>query len=139
MGNRRVVTVPELTAKITVKTDLNKHEVASQVGLALGVTFDPDKEGLYEEIEALVAYAVGHIFGIFESKNEGSSNSSIRDIFLDLIPDLYPTDLGLRLSECNVVDLDVDDYLVALLRKKTGLPFERSRPINLSTDTEIQL
>jgi hypothetical protein len=124
MPNRPVI-IPELIARIVLQTDLTLQEVTNQVSLALGIIFHNDTEGLYEEIDAQVAYTIGHIFGIYEKKKNIGKQCMI---FLELRPNLYPTDLGLELNECTVVDLDIDNYLALFLQTKTGLPFETVRP-----------
>ena len=127
MADERVI-IPRLVATVAIATDLSIGQVAERVGSALGITFSEDTEGLYEEIEALIAYAFGHIFGLYENDKDLDEWNKPK-IYLDLLPDLYPTDLGLRLEDCQTIHLDIADYLAVLLRTKTGLLCEALPPV----------
>ncbi len=112
--------VPEFTARIVVQTDLSLVELAARVGQALGITFREDTEGLYEETYALVAIVMGHEVGLYEDERK-RRETGIRWVALHVSPYTSPIWMGLR--EYQAVFLYVADFLAALLRKETGLPF----------------
>lgn len=112
--------IPELTARVVLATDLDLSAAAVQVGQALGVTFKEDTEGLYEETYALVAIAMGHVFGLHEDKRKFRETGT-RWLTLHVSPYTSPAWMGL--SEYQAVFLYIADFLTALLRKETGLDF----------------
>lgn len=133
---KKQIIIPELVASLLLNTDLEIQEVAEQIGQALDITFKQDTEGLYEEIEALVAYPMGHILAIYI--NDKNSNKQFKSqIYLDLVPGFYPADINLKLDDCKIIYLYIADYLAALLNRETGLYFEALPPVTLPPDVDV--
>lgn len=123
----RPISIPKLIGAAILDTRMALEQVAQVAGEALGIEFEEDIEGIYEEKEALITFALGHIFAIFKEDGSWSGEEGSK-LVLELRGGLDPSHIGLSLEECEIVYLRVDEYLAALLRTKTGLPFEASAP-----------
>jgi hypothetical protein len=123
----RPITIPKLVGAAILDTKLALEQVAQVAGEALGIKFEKDIEGIYEEKEALITFALGHILAIFEENSLQFGEERSR-LILELRGGLDPIHIGLHLEEYEIIYLRVDEYLAALLRIKTGLPFEANPP-----------
>jgi hypothetical protein len=124
---KSLVTFPRLFASATLESDLQPIEVVNIIGKALGIEFSKDEEGIYEEMNALVSYTFGHVFAVYQERDR-QTGQHIAVLIVELQRDLGPTDIGYRLSDCEIIDLQIDEYFAALLRTQTGLPFEANPP-----------
>lgn len=117
------VSIPDFYATVEVRTPLDRDQVAEQVGIALGVVFEEDFEGLFEELNALVTEVLKITIGLHEENSKSGENKSRR---IRLVPrnTFSPTYFGLDLEQCQFARLFIAEFLAALLRSKTGLPFE---------------
>ena len=122
------IVIPRMQAALEIETELTLQEIAHQIGYAIGLTFNEDVEGIYEEIPALVAFCIGHMYGIYESSG-GKDSEEKRRMYLDIRPSLHPADINLKLKDCEITRLDVGDYIAALLYTKAGLTFKVLPPI----------
>jgi hypothetical protein len=125
MNEQIVVTrpfvVPTLSAVTTLETDLDLAEVAARCGPALGVTFAEDTWS-DDGTDGLVAIALGHTFVLYVEESH-VPEAPLRTIVLNLHRQTSLNWLGLDLDQCQDVFLYIGDFVTALLRKETGLPF----------------
>ncbi len=79
--------------------------------------FGEDVEGIFEELNALTAKALGHHFGVYREPDY-SPQPYAGWIILDVIRAFYPSDLGMK--GCISLCVDIGEHLAALLREGTG-------------------
>ncbi len=111
---------------MTTETNLSLDQVSHRIEAALGVTFGPTTiirtppKGGY----ARMAQALDHEIQLYAETGPFSS-ALPRSVAVNLWPTTNLAALGLDLTSCKVIELDIADYLVAILNNETGLLFRK--------------
>jgi len=112
----------ELGATVYLNEDTGNtdNQIVEEIGMALGVFFDEDSEGHFEELEAHVAIVLNQLIGVYKEPDYSPAPYAGK-IVLVVLPRVDPFWLGME--EYVYLYVDVSDHLAALLRKNTGRPF----------------
>jgi hypothetical protein len=95
--------------------------LGEKVGAALGIHFDDDKEGLYEEIEALVSVTLDHLVALYKAP-DSSRRSYASKYVVEVRPWSNPkVDFGW--ADYQLVEIDISTHIAALVSHRTGLNF----------------
>lgn len=120
------ILVPYLSANVYSKAPVAFDELVQAVEVALGVQFAPDKEGQYEELNALVSQPLGYTLAVYSGdvlEVEDNPMGDIR-IVVDLTSRISYYALSLPADSVDDPTLWISAYLASLLTTKTGYSFE---------------
>jgi len=108
------------TVCLDEELDIAFKVLVAEMEQALGIRFDEDLEGHFEELTALVAEVLGQLIGVYLEPLY-SPRPYGGKLVVEIRPWTYASEIGIE--EPFDLNVDVSDHVAALLRKGTGRPF----------------